>query len=303
MILIILYRSVSSEQTSDFLITIKKNYTNTLIRYTNAITLSDTRTSLYYTPELINLAYYMLNCLIVDDEPSAVNILKNYVEKTPFLTLVNTAGNPLEAMEMMQSTSVDLMFLDVHMPHITGMDFLKMVQGQCQVVLTTAYADFAVEAFEHDALDYLLKPIPFDRFLKAAQRALNQSMSTAASTPETLPVEPEASYMFVKTEAKGKMIKVNFKDIMYVEGLKNYVSLYTAEDRIITYTSMKDLVERLPNNFKRVHKSYVVSMDHIREVDGNQILLHGMKAYVPLGDTYRTDFFAHLQNKIMGGKK
>ena len=244
----------------------------------------------------------MLSCLIVDDEPSAVSILKKYVEKTPFLNLVATATNPLEAMEVMRNTTVDLMFLDVHMPHITGMDFLKMMRGQCQVVLTTAYSDFAVEAFEHDALDYLLKPVPFDRFLKAAQKALNQSM-TATVGSEVLPAEPEDSYMFVKTETKGKMIKVDFKDIMYVEGLKNYVSIYTAEDRIITYTSMKDLVERLPNSFHRVHKSYVVSMDHIREVDGNQILLHGLKAYVPLGDTYRVGFFDHLQNKIMGGKK
>lgn len=247
----------------------------------------------------------MLNCLIVDDEPSAVNVLINYVEKTPFLALVGTASNPLEAMELMQSTSVDLMFLDVHMPHINGIDFLKMQRGKCQVVLTTAFSEFALEAFEHEALDYLMKPVPFERFLRAAQRALNQSIGkTAPSNQASAAATNERDdYMFVKTETKGKMLKVDFKDIMYLEGMKNYVSIYVGEDRIITYSSIKDMEERLPSNFVRVQKSYIVSLDYVRAIEGNQILLQGMKAYVPLGDTYRRGVMTLLEDKIMGGKK
>ena len=239
----------------------------------------------------------MLTCIIVDDEPSAVNILKNYVAKTPFLELVGTATNPLEAMKVMEGKQVELAFLDIQMPHLSGIDFMKMLKGKTQVILTTAYSEFALEGFENEALDYLLKPIAFDRFLKAAQRALN---TTAFSSPDWQPVEKEDDYMFVKTETKGKMLKVDFEDIIYVEGLKNYVSIFVADERIITYTSIKALEEKLPSYFMRVHKSYIVSLKKVRAVDGNQILLHTMKAYVPLGETYRNAFFDSL--KILGGK-
>ena len=242
----------------------------------------------------------MLTYIIVDDEPSAVNILKNYVAKTPFLELMGSASDPLEAMKVMEGRKVDLAFLDTQMPHLSGIDFMKMLQGKTQVILTTAYSKFALEGFENEALDYLLKPIAFDRFLKAAQRALN---SAILASPDWQPVEKEDEYMFVKTKTKGKMLKVDFADITYVEGLKNYVSIFTADERIITYTSIKALDERLPDYFMRIHKSYIVSLKRIRAVDGNQILLHNMKAYVPLGEIYRTPFFASLQEKIMGGKK
>lgn len=240
----------------------------------------------------------MLTCIIVDDEPSAVSVLKNYVAKTPFLTLAGTAGDPLEAIKIMEGKQIDLVFLDVQMPHLSGIDFMKMLQGKTQVILTTAYSEFAVEGFENEALDYLLKPIAFDRFLKASQRALN---SATFSPSDWQPVEKEDDYMFVKTETKGKMLKINFEDIAYVEGLKNYVSIFVADERIITYTSIKALEEKLPSYFMRVHKSYIVSLKKVRAVDGNQILLHNMKAYVPLGETYRNTFFNSL--KILGGKK
>ena len=246
----------------------------------------------------------MLTCLIVDDEPSAINILKVYVEKTPFLELVATAKDPLEAMQVMRDTSIDLMFLDVHMPHITGIDFLKMVKGKCQVVMTTAHSEFAVEGFEHEALDYLLKPIPFDRFLQAAQRALNQSVPIASPpSPPAPSAETTDNYMFVKTEVKGKVIKIDFKDILYVESRRNYVTIHKVDDSITTYGSISDLEEQLPGNFIRVQKSYIVSVDHIREVEGNQIFLQSLKPAVPLGDTYRRAFLQLLEDKMMGGKK
>jgi DNA-binding LytR/AlgR family response regulator len=243
----------------------------------------------------------MISCLIVDDEQSAIDILRTFVEKTPFLSLVGSTTNPLEALGTLQSQPVDLLFLDIQMPQISGLDLLRMLKGKTKVILTTAYSEFAVESFELDALDYLLKPIAFERFLKAAQKALNTSLE---ASPRWQPEEKADDYIFVKTESKGKMTKINFGDILYVEGQKNYVSINTSQESIITLLNIKDLEERLPpRQFMRVHKSYIVSLDKIGAIDGNQILFKNMKAYVPLGETYRPAFFEALQQKVMGGKR
>ena len=238
--------------------------------------------------------------MIVDDEESAVNVLRRYVEKVPFLTLVGTALDPLQALEQLRQNPVDLIFLDIHMPHLSGLDMMKLIPPRCKVILTTAYSEFAVKGFELQALDYLLKPISFERFLQAAQRALGAGNAHA---PEATHPEMEQDYLFVKTETKGKMIKVKFSEIMYIEGLKNYVSIYTPEERIVTYSSFLQLEEMLPATFMRVHKSYIVSLDKIKAVDGNQILLYAMKNYIPMGESYRSTFFNALKQRIIGGKK
>lgn len=243
----------------------------------------------------------MISCLVVDDEQSAIDILRTFIEKTPFLTLAGSTTNPIEALSLLQQQPIDLLFLDIHMPQLSGLDVMRLRKGNTKVILTTAYSEFAVESFELDALDYLLKPIAFERFLKAAQKALTSSIEPS---PRWQPEEKAADYIFVKTESKGKMIKINFDDIIYVEGMKNYVSINTADDRIVALLNIKDLEDRLPpRRFMRVHKSYLVSLHKIQALDGNQILFKGMKAYVPLGDTYRTAFFESLQENVMGGKK
>jgi DNA-binding LytR/AlgR family response regulator len=243
-----------------------------------------------------------ITCLIVDDEPSAINILRAFVARTPFLTLVGSTTNPLEALEMLQKQPVDLVLLDIHMPQLSGLDFIRLTTDKTRVILTTAYNSFAVEGFELNAIDYLLKPIAFERFLKAAQKALPGAHEPAARWQ---PAEQPAEYIFVKTESKSKITKVDFAEVVYVEGMKNYVSIYTTNDeRVVTLLNMKDLEDRLPTRrFMRVHKSYLVSLDKIRAVDGNQILLKGMKTYVPLGDTYRAAFFDALQQQVMGSSR
>ncbi|MCI1187024.1 LytTR family DNA-binding domain-containing protein [Hymenobacter sp. DH14] len=242
----------------------------------------------------------MISCLIVDDEQAAIDILRQYVEKTPFLTLAGTTTNPIEALRLVATQPVDLVFLDIHMPQLSGLEVLPLLRGKCQVIFTTAYSEFAVPAFELEALDYLLKPIAFERFVKASQKALK------AQAPVTLPVLPAAlpdDYIFVKGDSKGHMRKVAFNDIVYVEGLKNYVSIYTEQERIITLLNIKDLQERLPaTRFMRVHKSYIVSLDKIKALDGNLILFRDGKATAPLGDTYRRGFFEALQRHVVGGK-
>lgn len=242
----------------------------------------------------------MISCLIVDDEQSAIDILQTFIGQTPFLTLTGSTTNPVEALTLLQQP-IDLLFLDIHMPQLSGLDVMRLHKGNTKVVLTTAYSEFAVESFELNALDYLLKPIAFERFLKAAQKALNNSIEPS---PRWQPEEKTDDYIFVKTESKGKMAKINLADIIYVEGMKNYVSINTADQHIVTLLNIKDLEERLPiRQFMRVHKSYIVSLGKIQALDGNQIFFKGMKAYVPLGETYRSAFFDALQKKVMSSKK
>jgi DNA-binding LytR/AlgR family response regulator len=239
----------------------------------------------------------MISCLVVDDEQSAVDLLCAFIKKTPFLTLVGSTTNPLEALSLLQAQPIDLLFLDIHMPQLSGLDLLRLLPGRTRVVLTTAYSEFAVQGFELEALDYLLKPIAFERFLKAAQKA-----RPAVPLPAAPPEANEAEYIFVKTESRGKMAKVDFADIVYVEGLKNYVAIQTNSERIVTLLNLKDLEDRLPaRHFMRVHKSYLVSLDKIRALDGNQIFLKGTNTFVPLGDTYRSTFLDTLQ--VIGGRK
>jgi DNA-binding LytR/AlgR family response regulator len=244
----------------------------------------------------------MITCLVVDDEQSAIDILHTFIAKTPFLQFISGITNPLEALTILQNQPVDLVFLDIHMPQLSGLDLMRLVTSKTRIVLTTAYSEFAVESFELNALDYLLKPIAFERFLKAAQKALN---TTPDPTTRWQPEDRSDNYIFVKTESKGKMVKVNFDEIVFVEGMKNYLSINTSTERIITLLNIRDLEERLPaKSFMRVHKSYIVSLDKIRALDGKQIILKGVTSCVPLGDTYHIAFFDALQEKVMSsGRK
>lgn len=195
----------------------------------------------------------MTRCLIVDDEQHAIDLLTYYVSKTPFLQLVATTTNPTEALHLVSTQQVELVFLDIQMPEMTGIQFIKICGSKCKFVLTTAYSDYAIESYEHDVIDYLLKPIPFDRFLKAAHKAhgiLQQQPDR--NKPATAPLPPAIlqkatpSYMFVKGGSKNKFLKVDYGDILFVEGLKNYVSIYLPGQRLVTYQYLSVLAEELP---------------------------------------------------------
>jgi DNA-binding LytR/AlgR family response regulator len=243
----------------------------------------------------------MISCLIVDDEQSAIDLLRLFVDQTPFLTLSGSTTSPVEALALLQRQPVDLLLLDIHMPQLSGLDLMRLVPATTKVILTTAYSEFAVTGFELNALDYLLKPIAFERFLQAAQKAV----SAVSSPPPRRPLaEPTDDYLFVKTEGKGKLVRIDFDELLYVEGLKNYVALHTAAERVVTLVNIKDLEVQLPaRQFMRVHRSFIVALPKIHALDGNQILFKGLKASVPLGDTYRAAFFDALQEKMLGGKK
>jgi DNA-binding LytR/AlgR family response regulator len=240
----------------------------------------------------------MINCLVVDDEQHALDVLTHFINQIPFLVLVKATTNPIEAMQIINMQKIDLVFLDIQMPEISGLDFVRTIQGKCKVILTTAYSQFAAEGFDLEVVDYLVKPIPLPRFLKAVQKVLPQVQPTAA--PERQEPGLQDDYILVKTEVKGKMLKINLQDIEYIEGMKNYVAIHHNGQRTMALLNMKDLEERLSRqHFFRVHKSYIVAINKITAIEGNLILLKGIRAEILLGDTYKQGFYEIMKNKLL----
>jgi len=241
----------------------------------------------------------MIRCLAVDDEAYAAEIIASFITKTPSLTLVGIRTNAIDALHLVQQGKVDLVFLDIQMPELTGIQFLKIAGTQCKVILTTAYPDYALEGYELDVVDYLMKPIAFERFLRAVQKV---QAITPVAPPDTVNQRDaidmgdasQIDYIFVKGENKHKFIKVNYADIRYIEGLKNYVSIYTTKERIITYQRLADLQEELPSPpFFRIHKSYIVSLHHINRIEGNSVSIDGQ--YLSISESYREGFYRWIK--------
>lgn len=199
---------------------------------------------------------------------------------------------------MVQSGAIDLVFLDVQMPELTGIQFLKIINGKCDVILTTAYSQYALDGYDLDVVDYLLKPIAFDRFYKAAQKVLQTKGNNHSSIPELQSTQQNNhDFIFVKTE--HKIQKIYLDNILYIEGLKDYISIYTGTGRIITLQNMKKMEESLPpKSFIRVHKSYIISLGKIESIERSRIQI-GDKI-IPIGDTYRDYFFKQIEDKNIG---
>ncbi len=234
-----------------------------------------------------------LNCVIIEDEPLARNLLSDYVNKVPSLNLLHAFGNPLEALDFLRTQHIDILFLDVQMPQLTGISLLKVLQNKPMVILTTAYSEYALEGYELDVADYLLKPVTFERFLKAidkvTQRLSGESKTTQTTEPPALP-----DYVFVKDGTKS--VKVMLDDILYVEGLKDYVTIHTPQQKIVTLQRMKTLEEQLPTNkFIRIHNSYIVAVRAIDVVHKNEVQIG--TASLPIGDTYRKAFRDFIEKR------
>ncbi len=238
----------------------------------------------------------MINTIIVDDEPLALDVLETYIEQVPELNLVQRCNNALEANEALKNHEVDLMFLDIQMPQLTGIDFLKTLTRPPLVIFTTAYPNYAIEGFELDAIDYLLKPISLERFMKAVNKATDQLQLQRREAP----AEGD-DFIFVK--ADKKLVRVKFSDVLYIEGLKDYVIIrMEGGKRVITLQTMKSLEEKLPPNlFKRIHRSYIVGIDKIEAVIGNMVEIteKGQKKHLPVGKNYREELLAIVnQNRL-----
>jgi DNA-binding LytR/AlgR family response regulator len=229
-----------------------------------------------------------IQCLIVDDKPLAIDILADYVAQVPALQLSGSSENPVEALSWVGERRIELIFLDIQMPQLTGLQFMQALDRRAQVVLTTAYADYALKGFEHDVVDYLLKPIPFERFYQAVQKAQRRLRPAATDLPRT--------YLFVKTE--HRLQRVDLAEVRYLEGLQNYVTIHTATEKILARQTISSLEASLPAaTFVRVHKSFIVSLAHIHSVERSRIFMQvaaGAPVIIPVGDAYRSTFYGRL---------
>jgi len=229
-----------------------------------------------------------MQVLIVDDEPLAREVLETYVLKMPEMRIAGKCKNALEAFSLLSKHPVDLILLDINMPEITGIDLIKTLKDPPLVIFTTAYSEFAVESYELNAVDYLVKPVSFERFLKAINKA-NEILQPSSLKNENNVITPQpgTNIMFVKTE--GKLVKVDLAHLWLVEGLKDYVRLWTDSGKIVVHTTMKSLEEQLLNmtQFVRVNKSYIINMQYITEVDGHVIRMKDQ--IITIGNTYRDE--------------
>lgn len=227
----------------------------------------------------------MINCVIIDDEPLAREGIADYVKQIEFLNLIDTCENPLELATVLDNYRIDLIFLDIQMPKMNGIDFLKITPNPPMVILTTAYPSYALEGFQLDVLDYLLKPITFDRFFKAANKAkdYHQLVSNTDAYPLKMADEGRESF-FIKCGSKYE--KIYFKDILYIQGMQNYVTIFTLKGKYITLLYLKNLAENLnEKSFLRVHKSFIVSVEKIEGIEGNEIFIQNYR--IPISRNYR----------------
>lgn len=232
----------------------------------------------------------MIRCIAIEDEPLALQQIINYIEKTPFLELVGSKDNAIEAIELVESKEVELMFVDINMPDLNGMEFVKSLKDPPKVIFTTAYDEYAVEGFKVDALDYLLKPIGYPDFLKAANKAKTWFDLQGSKTEE---VKSNNEFLFIKSEYK--LIRVEFNDIKYIEGMKEYVRIHlTNQKPLMTLMRMKKIEEHLPSSkFMRVHRSYIVNLEKVSTVEKSRIIFDE-NVYIPISDQHKESFQQYL---------
>ncbi|AXT50056.1 DNA-binding response regulator [Aquimarina sp. BL5] len=229
-----------------------------------------------------------IKCLIVDDEPLAREIIENYISRIDHLELIASCANALEAFNIIADKSIDLIFLDIQMPDLTGIDFLKDLNPSPKVIFTTAYSNYAVDAFNLEAIDYLLKPIEFSRFLKSVNKVLKLYKSTSALLELSNSNEAETNYqdLFIYLKVEKKMQKIFLKNILFIESLKNYIKIKTCDREIIAYKSISNIENVLPStHFLRVHRSFIIGIDYIDAFSTTEIELKGIK--IPVGRNYK----------------
>lgn len=238
-----------------------------------------------------------MNCLIVDDEPLAIDLLDSFVSKIPYLNLVGKCLNAFEALELMQTNTIDLLFLDIQMPNVTGIDLVKSLSKQPLIIFTTAYSNYALDGFNLNAVDYLVKPIPFERFLKAVNKANEYHLFR---NKPRLPEQKEKTNSslhgdFIMVKADYSLVKIDLENILYIEGLKDYLKIFIqGQKTILTLNSLKKFEESLPPEFfARVHRSYIVALNKIEAIQKHRIIIG--KERIPIGDNYKSDFYKKIE--------
>ncbi len=232
----------------------------------------------------------LLNCLVIDDEPPAIRLLAKYIDNVHFLSLKGRYTNPLEALKHLEKDTIDLVFLDIQMPEITGVQLAKIITNKTKIIFTTAYPQFAIDSYDVAAVDYLLKPIEFERFYKAVLKVEQQYKTTGVVNSSNT-----NDFFFLKTDGKNKFAKVFLKAVLYVESLKNYVCVQQKDSQVITYNTLKNIKQNLPvEQFIQIHKSYIVAIAHIEKIDNDSIWIQNKE--LPIGNTYKKSFFEVISN-------
>ena len=237
----------------------------------------------------------MIRCIAIDDEPLALKQIAGYIRKTPFLELAASHERAVEAMAFLQRNHVDLMFVDINMPDLSGMEFVKSLTDPPGIIFTTAYSEYALEGFRVDAIDYLLKPISYGDFLKSANKALKQ-LNTEATPAEE--VNRRDEFLLIKSE--HRVVRINFDDILYIEGMREYVRIYLAGQKpVMSLLSMKTLEAELPSGrFMRVHRSWIVNLSHITTIERNRIVF-GEDMYIPVGEQHQKSFREWMERHFL----
>lgn len=239
-----------------------------------------------------------ITCIAIDDEPLALGLIVSYVQKTPFLELCGQFDNPLDAMEFLENNPVQLLFLDIQMPDFIGTDFARILDKKSKVIFTTAYDKYAVEGFKLEALDYLLKPISYDVFLNSARRAQKYFDLFLNAEKSDLSIKADAEYLFIKVDSQLK--RINYNDILYFEGLKDYVQLYlrSSKSPLVFHATMKSIVAKLPpERFMRIHRSYIVNLEQVETIERNRILFG--KERIPVSEQYKEAFNEFVKKKFL----
>lgn len=239
-----------------------------------------------------------IKCIIVDDEALARKGLKKYIEAIDFLELKGECINAIQANTLVKTEPIDLIFLDIEMPLISGMEFLKSLSNPPKVIFTTAYSEYAIESFKFDVIDYLLKPISLERFLQACNKAYKIIIANKMETPTPLKQEKESdNFLFVKVDKE--LIKIKFDDILFIEGMQNYINIHTTSKNFMVLVPLKNVFNLMPSNkFYQVHKSYVVSLNKVQAISGNQLIISDQK--IPISRNKKDEIIALLtRNKIL----
>jgi two-component system, LytTR family, response regulator len=238
----------------------------------------------------------MIRCIVIDDEPYARDLLKEFISKVPHFQLVGIFSSALQALPALSKNPVDVLFLDIQMPDLSGIDFLKSLDKRPSVIFTTAYAEYAIEGFELDVVDYLLKPFDFQRFLKAANKI---TQKIEKPEPEITPPHHNDAFIFVKDGTK--LVKVELRSIRFIKGTREYVTIYTTDKKIMSLQSMKNLESELPVDFIRVHNSFIVNIRAIDSVTKTDVMIG--EEIIPIGVTYKKDFLEHINRYLPGASK
>ena len=223
-----------------------------------------------------------INCIIIDDEPLAIKVIENHLQEFPNFTVLGTFNNPISALHVLENEEIDAVFLDINMSKMNGLEFIKNIELKSNIIITTAYREYAVESFDLDVLDYLVKPIPFNRFLKAINKTTQRVSQQRGANSEG---NGELSDSFIFLKVDKKLVKILFDEIYYIESLKDYIKIFTISDTYLVHKSLTSITDELPNDkFLRIHRSYTISLDKIKSLEGNSVEIDSKR--IPIGRKY-----------------